>query len=137
MIEIKKEISHHTDSMIHNHPSSSEKSQTRKVTIMVVILVGVFVSCNILDFIWWMLKTFKSDFNPPGVFTCLSDFAETLSASVNVIIYSTFGEKFRKTFTSLFCPSVFKNQAQSTQAESIPLTRQKTLTTQISMSTRV
>ena len=137
MIEIKKEISHHTDSMIHSHPSSSEKSQTRKVTIMVVILVGVFVSCNILDFIWWMLKTFKSDFNPPGVFTCLSDFSETLSASVNVIIYSTFGEKFRKTFASLFCPSFFKNQAQSTQAESIPLTRQKTLTTQISMSTRV
>ena len=74
---------------------------------MVVILVVVFVSCNILDFIWWMLKTFKSDFNPAGVFTCLSDFAETLSASVNVIIYSTFGEKFRKTFASLFCPSFF------------------------------
>ena len=66
MIEIKKEISNHNDSVVNNHTKSSEKSQTRKVTIMVVVLVGVFLLCNITNFIWWMMKNFITNFNPPG-----------------------------------------------------------------------
>ena len=39
------------------------------------------------------------------IFTCLTDFAATLNASVNVIIYSIFGKKFREKFVAVFCPT--------------------------------
>ena len=39
------------------------------------------------------------------IFTCMTDFAATLNASVNVIIYSIFGKKFREKFVTLFCSS--------------------------------
>ena len=134
MIEIKREISGHTDSIVNNHTQSSEKSQTRKVTIMVVVLVGVFVLCNITNFIWWMMKNFIQNFNPPGVFTCFTDFAETLSSSVNIIVYGIFGEKFRKTFYELFCPPCFKRDAQRRKPESIPLMRRHdTLKTSVTL----
>ena len=35
----------------------------------------------------------------------MTDFAETLNSSVNVIIYSIFGKAFREKFVTLFCRS--------------------------------
>ena len=35
----------------------------------------------------------------------MTDFAETLNSSVNVIIYSIFGITFREKFVAVFCPS--------------------------------
>ena len=43
------------------------------------------------------------EFHP--IFTCSTDFAETLNASVNVIIYSICGKAFREKFVTLFCRS--------------------------------
>ena len=129
MIEIKNEIANQAESST----SSTQQSQKRKVTIMVLVLVSVFLSCNITEFVWWMLKTHKETFNPLGSFTCFTEFALTLNSSVNVIIYGTFGEKFRKTFRNLFCSFCSNQNEQSMASESIPLRGRS----QITMTTRV
>ena len=130
MIEIKNEIANQAESST----SSTQQSQKRKVTIMVLVLVSVFVLCNIAEFVWWMLKTHKEAFNPLGSFTCFTEFALTLNSSVNVIIYGTFGEKFRKTFRNLFCSSCSnQNELSILASESIPLRGRS----QITMTTRV
>ena len=58
VIKIKSEIKRRSDLS-----NSSDSAQTRKVTIMVLVLIGSFFFCNILDCVWWMLKTNKEDFS--------------------------------------------------------------------------
>ena len=76
-----------------------ERETRRRITKMCLFLVGVFLICNITDCIWWLLR--NKDLHP--IFTCSTDFAETLNSSVNVIIYSVFGKMFREKFVTLFC----------------------------------
>ena len=97
VIKIKKEIKRHSDSS-----NSSDRSQIRSITTMALVLSAVFFSCNVLDCIWWML-THTNNVNS-AIFHCLKEFFETLSSSVNVLIFGVFGQKFRNTFFRLFCP---------------------------------
>ena len=137
-MNIDQTFSHQSDSAVQNHPNSSAK----KITIMVLVLVGIFLFSNIIGFIFyimrsltsyfgqcfWMLCTHESDcdqnqYQRFEVITCLSIFAETFSSSVNVIIYGMFGEKFRKTFREIFCHKCLKNQEQSRRGVSLTLTK--------------
>ena len=78
------------------------RSQIRSITTMALVLSAVFFSCNVLDCIWWMLNH-TNNVNS-AIFHCLKEFCETLSSSVNVLIFGLFGQKFRRTFFRLFCP---------------------------------
>ena len=66
--------------------TSSDKFQQRKLSIMVLVFVGVFIVCNLPDAIFWMKYTYgdKTELNS---LACFSEFAEVLNASVNVIVY--------------------------------------------------
>ena len=80
-----------------------EKQTRRRITKMSLFLVGVFLILNSADCVWWLLRQTKKEL--PIIFTCMTDFAETLNSSVNVIIYSIFGQTFREKFVTVFCPS--------------------------------
>ena len=54
---------------------------------------------------------FNTDF-----FSCLPEFFETLSSSVNFLIFGVFGQKFRKTFAQLFCSWLPFKEAQNYHA---------------------
>jgi len=80
-----------------------ERQTRRRVTKMSLFLVGVFLMCNIVDIVWWLLRRWEKEL--PPILTCSAELAETLNSSVNVIIYSIFGKAFREKFVTLFCPS--------------------------------
>ena len=87
--------------MIASLTTTSSQSEQKKITIMIIVVVGVFLVCNIFDCIWWILDSLKVKL--PDMFYCVSIFTEMLNSSVNVIIYATFGKKFRDSFSELFC----------------------------------
>merc|ERR1719362_1014801 len=80
-----------------------ERQTRRRITKMSLFLVVVFLICNGVDCVWWLLRQWDMEFHP--IFTCSTEFAETLNSSVNVIIYSIFGKAFREKFITLFCQS--------------------------------
>ena len=87
--------------------------QERKMELMMMTIVIVFVTCNIFSSIVWVLF-----FNFPDVcrFTIAylwstSLLLETLNSSVNVIIYAVFNKKFRILFVEMFC-SCFRKKEQ-------------------------
>ena len=94
---------------------SSDQSQKRKLTIMVLVLVTVFVFCNLPDGIYWILKSMEIDLGLS--FNCFSELTQVLNASVNVIVYSIFGENFRKTFCEMFFGNYFKENKDVYQTE--------------------
>ena len=79
--------------------------QERKMELMMMTIVIVFVTCNIFSSVVWVLF-----FNFPDVcrFTIAylwstSLLLETLNSSLNVIIYAVFNKKFRILFAEMFC----------------------------------
>ena len=87
--------------MIASLTTTSSQSEQKKITIMIIVVVGVFLVCNTFDCIWWILYSLKVEL--PDMFYCVSIFTKMLNSSVNVIIYASFGKKFRDSFSELFC----------------------------------
>ena len=103
--------------MIASLTATSSQSEQKKITIMVIVVVGVFLVCNTLECIWWILHILEVKM--PQIFYCTSIFTKMLNSSGNVIIYATFGKKFRDSFSELFCGSC---QSQEDKSEvHIPL----------------
>ena len=87
--------------------------QERKMALMMMTIVIVFVTCNIFSTVVWILF-FK--FKKLCQFTIAylwstSLLLETLNSSVNVIIYAVFNKKFRILFAEMFC-SCFRKKEQ-------------------------
>ena len=87
--------------------------QERKMALMMMTIVIVFVTCNIFSSVVWVLFFNFLD-------KCQSTIAylwstslllETLNSSVNVIIYAVFNKKFRILFVEMFC-SCFRKKEQ-------------------------
>ena len=72
--------------------SVHEKKELR-LAVMLMIVVVVFLICNILPLIVNILEVFKHDINEV---TETSNLLVTVNSSVNIFIYITFGEKFKK-----------------------------------------
>ena len=90
-----------TKRVIASLTATSSQSEQKKITIMVIVVVGVFLVCNTLDCIWWILHILEVKM--PQIFYCTSIFTKMLNSSGNVIIYATFGKKFRDSFSEIFC----------------------------------
>ena len=89
--------------------------QERKMALMMMTIVIVFVTCNIFSSIVWYLF-FNFDMTKVCQFTVAylwstSLLLETLNSSVNVIIYAVFNKKFRILFVEMFC-SCFRKKEQ-------------------------
>ena len=68
---------------------------------MVIVVVGVFLLSNTLNFIYWNVK--DTELGQNVIFICVTDFALLLSPSMNIVIYAIFNTKFRIKFFELFC----------------------------------
>ena len=72
---------------------SAHEKKEMKLAIMLMIVVVVFLICNILALIVNILELFGIDINEV---TETSNLLVTINSSVNFFIYIIFGEKFKK-----------------------------------------
>ena len=89
--------------------TSEVKYQERRLTIMGVILVVIFVGCNSFYMIYYIMEglDLKNNVllwraNDLYIHSTARVFA-IINSSVNVFIYGAFNKKFKDTFLSLFC----------------------------------
>lgn len=79
--------------------SAHEKKEMR-LAVMLMIVVVVFLICNILPLIVNILEVFDQEINE---MTETSNFLVTVNSSVNFFIYIIFGEKFKKQLWQMWC----------------------------------
>ena len=77
---------------------------------MIIIVVSVFLLCNITDLIWWIWKTVAGN-EPPDFLLCVTVFTEMLHSCVNVMIYASFG-KFKSEFYDFFCSPCLRQDSE-------------------------
>ena len=75
------------------------------------------------------LKNHKGNFTSSVFVNCLPEFCETLSSSINVLIFGIFGQKFRQTFSETFLPCIGGNKKYQAVPVREGLTRKMTLET--------
>ena len=109
VIETKRAIARMTETHLQN--DKDKMSKERKLTLMVITVVSVFLLCNITDLIWWIWKTVAGN-EPPEILLCVSVFTEMLHSCVNVIIYASFG-KFKQQFYELFCKPCLRRDIET------------------------
>ena len=78
---------------------SAHEKKEMKLAIMLMIVVVVFLICNILALIVNILELFGIDINEV---TETSNLLVTINSSVNFFIYIIFGEKFKKQLCQCF-----------------------------------
>lgn len=83
--------------------SSLSRVQDNELNIayMLVLLVAIFVFCNLPAFIVSILEHFRPPFL--NEMTNLSNFLVCFNSSVNFVVYCTFGRKFRERLFQTFC----------------------------------
>ncbi|UYV62359.1 hypothetical protein LAZ67_2000262 [Cordylochernes scorpioides] len=113
---------------------SSPSSQERKITIMLIAVVVLFLICQLPTAIMLLISIF---FTPPEGSGDLAiqqglgnifNFLMTVNATGNFVLYSLLSQKYRRTFLQTFCPclkgrmsrlrSVYQNTIYSTVPES-------------------
>ena len=124
--------------MFGEEKKKEERQKRRRITKMSLFLVGVFLICNITDCMWWLIRQNVENIDP--IFTCSTDFAETLNSSVNVIIYSIFGKTFREKlgiqkFATVFCRSTNEQGGKNKQENKKTNTMRSTLYTETAVPT--
>ena len=91
-------------------PSSETIHQNRIVTAMVIVVVAVFLVCNILPFLSHILYSIELAFpdleesviDPRRKLSNISDLMLSINSAINFIIYCACSKKFRKDFVSMF-----------------------------------
>ena len=103
--------------------TSGLKYRERRLTIMGVILVVIFVCCNSFYMIYYIMEglDLKDNVllwraNDMYIHSTARVFA-IINSSVNVFIYGAFNKKFKDTFLSLFCNccSIAKSNQDKTE----------------------
>ena len=87
---------------------------------MLMVVVLVFFLCNFLALVINVLEVYKKNF---FWLNNVSNLLVTINSSVNFIIYCIFGDKFKRIFFRLFCPTIVALKAgihRGTDAE-LPL----------------
>ena len=79
--------------------SVHEKKEVR-LAVMLMIVVLVFLICNVLPLIVNILEVFGKEINEV---TETSNLLVTVNSSVNFFIYVLFGEKFKRQLLELRC----------------------------------
>ena len=97
--------------------NSKNDPKERKITIMVISIVGVFLLSNLLNFIFWSLKESNSALVNSAIFLCMSEFLLMINPCVNCLIYSVCSIKFRDNFFDLFCSALKSKKAKEKERE--------------------
>ena len=92
--------------------SKVESKEDRKMTNMIMTIVGIFLICNftrILFYFFNLPETFKG-----SIWRLISSVVVhlfmTINSSTNVIVYGIFSKKYREMFLQNFCPNSSKSR---------------------------
>ena len=88
--------------------SASSQNSENRVASIVMVVVTLFVICNITETIFWMLAMGSFSVTGMTLMTCLN-------SSVNAVVYGVFNEKYRKLFRQLFLPCIKKEKKTTRQ----------------------
>ena len=102
VIQTKTAIENMSDA--HHDKEKESMLQQRRLTIMIIAIVSVFIICNAADLVWWIWKISVRS-HPPPILGCFSAFLQMFNCCINVVIYAVFGKNFRKQFYQTFCSS--------------------------------
>ena len=92
--------------------SKVESKEDRKMTNMIMTIVGIFLICNFTRIIFYF-------FNLPEKFkgsiwrlisSVVVHLFMTINSSTNVIVYGIFSKKYREMFLQNFCPNSSKSR---------------------------
>ena len=91
--------------IIFNFRKQLDEREQRSLTIMQMVVVAVFVICNILAMVSNILEMMNLD----GFYIItVSNLLVTINSSVNLLIYSTFGLTFRNELKRIFSITMAK-----------------------------
>ena len=101
--------------------SKVESKEDRKMTNMIMTIVGIFLICNftrILFYFFNLPETFKG-----SIWRLISSVVVhlfmTINSSTNVIVYGIFSKKYREMFLQNICPNSSKSRNNPTKKLSI------------------
>ena len=103
-----------------DHLRCSRKTDTFRITFMLMIFPLSFILTTFPIFIIIALRTLNFDFklNLEIAFT-IAKLSMYLNNSINVLFLIIFGKKHRKDFLNIFCPSRFKDFNREMQTHSL------------------
>jgi hypothetical protein len=96
---------------------SSHERKEMKLAVMLMIVVLVFLICNVLPFIVNIMELFSLSFKP---LTEISNLLVTINSSVNIFIYTIFGDKFQRQlvrYLRRICPCILAGKYACNQSE--------------------
>ena len=88
--------------------STGPQNTENRVASIVMVVVTLFVICNIAETVFWMLAMGSFSVTGMSLMTCLN-------ASVNAVVYGVFNEKYRQLFCQTFLPCISKEKKSQTQ----------------------
>ena len=79
--------------------TSNQKATEDRITMMIMMVVGIFVVCNSFQAAYSAYQGFKG---PSHVMFVLSYFVAVVNSSVNSVAYGIFSKKYREVFFEHF-----------------------------------
>ena len=86
--------------------TSNQKANEDRITIMIMMVVGIFVACNSFQFAYNVYQAYRGpNFNKitNRVMYVVTYFIAILNSSVNAVVYGIFSKKYREVFVEYFC----------------------------------
>ena len=112
LLQIKKINAARAELTGKSNISKVESKEDRKMTNMIMTIVGIFLICNFTRIIFYFFnlpKTFKE-----SIWRLISSVVVhlfmTINSSTNVIVYGIFSKKYREMFLQYFCPNSSKSK---------------------------
>ena len=96
---------------LKNDKSERQKSEQNKITVMLIVVVIVFLTCQVPQavqnlYITYLQVTGRMRAHHVAIMTMTANVFNLLvmiNSSINFILYSSFSMRFRRTFRRLFC----------------------------------
>ena len=100
------------------------KEQEKKMTNMMLVIVAIFIICNLVDNIYQILRgtgslDWKEEPENRNIYPIACVLA-VLNSSINFIVYSVFNPKFRTVLASIFWAKAHSNN-ESTEKGTLRL----------------
>ena len=101
--------------------TASRKAQDKRITQMIMMIVGMFVFCNTFQILYYTFFTIKGyDSTRYGMYL-FGYLIVTVNSSINALFYGIYCKKYRKVFMMYFCPKKSPDQTHKRPLNEPPL----------------
>ena len=80
------------------------KVQDKRITKMIMAIVGMFVFCNTFQILYYTFFTIKGYDSTRYFMYIFGYLIVTINSSINALFYGIYSQKYRKVFMMYFCP---------------------------------